>query len=327
MKAVMQFVGLGMLALLSICASACGTPPDQQSVVVTVAPTAAAALDIGTEYGVEPAKPTKTLETPTPAYKTPTVKAPTPFPTAALPAATVSNDDMARNLSELIQTNLGCFLPCFWSISPGTSNLGTTREMLQSYGFIWGTDGVARMRVDNVILSLQFENEGETVQSIYVRSDDMSSFSDNQRFIFSELWQPYAPTSLLADYGRPSRVFIYHPFQFDPGGGPGFHLVIMYDDQGILAEYWGSAEYLGEDRYRACTGLESVSSLSLLLYNSWREDPIERIVPSDSISHIADNTAAYEKISWQEATGMSLDDFYETHLASKANLCFEFTSQ
>ena len=323
MKAVIQIVELSVLTLLSVCASACAAPSDQQSSATAASPTTIPTLDMDTEYGVEIAEQTKILEAPTLASETPTILPPTTTP----PAATVSNDDMARNLSKLIQTNLGCFLPCFWSISPGVSNLDTTREILQSYGFLWGNDNVARMRVDNVILSLQFESESDTVQSIYVRSDDMSQFSDYQRFVFSELWKPYGPTSLLEEYGRPSRVFIYHPFQFDPGGGPGFHLVIVYDDQGILAEYWGSAEYLREDHYRACTSLENVGSLSLLLYRDGGNDPIESIIPFDNISHIAERATAYGKVSWQEATGISLDGFYEAHMAGKATPCFEFVSK
>jgi hypothetical protein len=226
-----------------------------------------------------------------------------------------------------MQLETECRLPCWWSITPGLSKADEVKMALESYGFLWGDDDTARLRAGSIILALQFEFEKDVVQAIHVRSEDMSAFSSDSQPRFPEFWQPYGPAPVVNHYGRPSRVFVYHPFQFDAGGGPTVHLVLDYEEQGITIEYLGSAEYLGDNRYRTCATIETVGSIGLHLRQSGTaNDVIEQLIPPDSVSHIAEPEKVYDRISWQSATGTDLESFYDLLQRSGEAPCFEFSS-
>lgn len=271
---------------------------------------------------------TSALQPATETVRPPETSTLTALPTLIPSPAIATSDDKVRFLARLMQNDADCRLPCWWSIKPGVTTVETAREMLEASGFTWNEDNSARMRAENVIVSIQLEVEDHIVQSVFVRSEDMSQFSPDRPFVFSELWKPYAPSVVLDNYGEPSEVFIYHPFQFDSGGGPAFHLVVVYEDLGIVIEYQGLAEYLGDQRYSACTGLEDISYLGMLLRQPGAGvDVIEQVIPFDSISHIAEREIAYQRISWEQATGDSLGSFYDALVAGNGNICFEFASR
>ncbi len=61
----------------------------------------------------------------------------TPTPVASITRSlfpTLSSKDREKKLGELLQTNDNCSKPCFWGISPNTSNFDDTVAFLKSLG-------------------------------------------------------------------------------------------------------------------------------------------------------------------------------------------------
>jgi hypothetical protein len=244
------------------------------------------------------------------------------------PQPTLSSEEKIENLMALMDSQTWCRLPCWWSFVPGESTIKSARELLEPYGFLWGTDDTARIRASNIVLFLQFLTDGERIQSITVGSDDMSAFSDTHLVQFDKFWEAHGINRLLRDYGSPSQVFVYHPYQFDSGGGPAYHLVLSYQDQGFVIEYGGSGVYLGGNVFKACPKGGNISGIRLHLFSpGTRENLISEILPPESLSHIAGPDTVYDLINWEGATGTSLEAFGDLFKIEGSEACFEFTSR
>ncbi len=254
-------------------------------------------------------------DTPTPTVMSATVTA---KPTAT---ATLSHEQIDANLTELMLTNDGCELPCWWGILPGEALMSSAREKLTALGASWIGDLTSTIGIDWG-MGIEFEVDDEIVQTIDIYS---SYFPGIERDKYTQGWQPHSLTAVLEHYGLPTRVLVYKPFEADPGQ-PSYHLLVFYEDLGIEIDYIGSVEILGDNRYLACPDIADIWKVHMLLYQpSQVDDVVERILPTSSISYIADPETVHEVISWQQATGTSLESFFETYSTSEGN-CFEFST-
>jgi hypothetical protein len=172
---------------------------------------------------------------------------------------------------------------------------------------------------------MDFEVDSDIVTALTITS---SLTEGDDRTVYAENWRNFEPSAFVKRHGPPEEVYVYHPFQFDSGGGPAFHILVSYEDQGFVIEYWGAAEHLGESRYRACPMLANIGAIRLPLFQpGTRADVISGILPPDSISHIAGPDRVYDLISWEGATGTNLDAFYHLFNAERSEICFEFASE
>jgi hypothetical protein len=273
-------------------------------------------------------RPTNPPNTPQPTH-TPIPDTPTPTLTAIpltntptpLPTATLTNEQIGEKLTELMLTNAGCQLPCWWGITPGETQLDLARDNLATLGAsIVGSSSLS-MGVDWGIF-IEFEVSNSLVQTLDIYSSYISGRIDRDKY--TNGWQPYKLMAVLDRYGPPTRVLVYYPFAADPSP-PAYHLLVFYEELGIEIDYTGSVEILGEDRYRACLDMADIWIVHLFLYQpGYVEDVVERVLPASSISYIADPETVHETISWQQATGTTLESFYETFQTTEANSCFEF---
>ena len=266
--------------------------------------------------------PDTPTSTPIPPTLTPTTRpaTATPRPTAT---ATLTAEQINANLLELMMTNGGCELPCWWGFIPGETLLDAAQERLLALGGRVHVE-LANLGRDQGV-GITFESDDGLIQTINVGSY-LSSEEDKEQYI--QVWQTYDLTTMLDDYGPPSQVLIYRPFQPEPGQ-PFYHLLLFYEQSGFALEYFGDAEILmlDEGRYRACLGIADTWQVELFLYQPEQIDNIfERVLPASSISYIADPDTVYEIISWPQATGMSLDAFYEMFHAPEGNTCLEFVT-
>jgi hypothetical protein len=277
--------------------------------------------------------PTNMSSTPRPTYTsisntpTPPIVPDTPTPTVmsvtvtAKPTATatLSHEQIDANLTELMLTNDGCELPCWWGIVPGETLMSSAREKLTALGASWIGDLTSTIGVDWG-MGIEFEIDNDTIQTMDINS---SYFSGIERDKYTRGWQPHSLVAVLEQYGLPTQVLAYKPFEADPGQ-PSYHLLVFYEDLGIEIDYIGSVEILGDNRYLACPEIADIWKVHVFLYQpSQVNDVVEKILPASSISYIADSETVYEVISWQQATGTSLESFFETYSTSEGT-CFEF---
>lgn len=293
--------------------------PIIESVTITETspPTNTPSIPSPTHTSVPTTTPTSVPDTATPTVIPPTATV-TPLPTA-----TLTHEQIDTNLTELMLTNGGCALPCWWRIVPGETSIDSARENLKAFGASFPGTTYASFGIDWGA-AVEFEVNNGIIQTMDVGGGYSPGWIDRDKY--TQGWQPYSLSTVLNHYGLPTQVLVYRPFQADPGQ-PSYHLLVFYEDLGIQIDYRGSVEILGDDHYFACPDMADIWDVHMFLYQPDQVDNmVERTLPASSISYIADSQTVHDVISWPQATSTSLEFFYETFRTSESNACFEFVT-
>lgn len=172
---------------------------------------------------------------------TSTLSPPTPTP-----KPTLTGEQKTAMLTELLQLDSSCPLPCWLGIVPGESQLEPVLTRFKELGFRVGSTSAGLRGADDFIVAQDFGSSEGIVTTIEVTggydSQDEESLAFSQTF--TRGWQDYSMKEMLDRYGIPSHVFLYSPYRPDPGGGPSYHLIMIYDSQGVVVEYDGNSERL-----------------------------------------------------------------------------------
>jgi hypothetical protein len=190
-------------------------------------------------------RPTRTvLPTTAPAPTRTSVPSLTP-----LPFPTLEPDAMHAFVVEMLQTNGGCELPCWWGITPGVTRWD---DMIQFFGerniHVWENGllalnyqtGTGGRMYDNIV-DVTFQREGNLVQGVIVQSNSSyAPFYDE----FVTLWHRYALQPLLSRHGVPSQVHLNLTVGAPcagVGNFPDYKMWVIYENQGVAIRYSGLA--------------------------------------------------------------------------------------
>ncbi len=263
-------------------------------------------------------RPTNTLQ-PT-ATSTPRSHGPTSthFPTATLPPVvptperpepTLTSEEERLYVENMLETNGGCELPCWWGIAPGGTTLETLRK-IKAYGEPFPhQDGTVEYGVDSFEV-LTAEGKPDYYVWIGVVDFDGKIISigisggikfDTSRDGFVVAWKQYSVDQLLTRYGIPSAARIQLSPRSEPGASLGYALTLVYHRLGILISYRGEAtDGSTADFIQACPLLTNVDRIDLKLQLPTAPTRFPLLRPTDP---------GFDR-SLEEATGMSLEDFY-----------------
>lgn len=288
------------------------------------------------------ATPTERLLTATPT-SSPT---PTPKPATSTPLPTLSANDTKDLVLDLLKDNGDCQFPCLWGMTPGETKSQDIKAFFAQFGNIvipeeilvdpsdFGDKGGLGLlfKVDNLEISTDFSyyeaNDelkqlvltGYATHKIGSGSDPQSEyvFGDPQ---FNQLFQYYMLPQILTTYGHPSKVLI-KPFQDEQGHAPRewlpFSLVVIYEEQGFLVQYISPRQVIGND-FAGCPWMAQIT------FTTWQlghEVSLVEILPRISGAGINELNVDYFK-SIDEATSMTLDEFYETFKNPENTACLE----
>jgi len=239
---------------------------------------------------------------------------------------TLSPAEDTTFLQSLISTNMGCLLPCWWSIIPGETNWSTVDDLLTQLGIktmvypreqgptfheTGGFDFPEQQIFNKLAI---FESKGIVV-SLEIRADGFHNPS-----AFKEIWGSFAPEEIIPEYGAPSRVWLtsrstVHEGQ--PGNTMPYAVWVFYDYYGFLLRYQGHVDF--QDIYQMCPFFRSGGNLGegidFFLQSPERKLPLEALTDLEQIGA--------PPLSLEEATGMSTDEFYALYARQDAQLCFE----
>lgn len=216
----------------------------------------------------------------------------------------------------MLKNNGGCELPCWWGITPGQMAWQAAKDIFTSQGIKWYYENelhfdpplaerLVRYRVD-----LYLAQQAGIVQSVEVQSE---VFGDPQSNHFAQDWQRYSPAQVLTRYGVPSQIQLSLSPITEPGAIMQYGLTIAYDNLGFYIHYIGPAAD-GKAKTRACPIWKQVTSIDLKLQ-----------VPEPGVSVLPPISPEDKPFvhTLEEATGMSLDTFYQTFKRANSQACLD----
>ncbi len=278
------------LVILSLGLVGCSTFPASSSEMplpVTLIPSPTAVLSPSPELPTSTPTPSPVSATHTPC---PTR---TPTPTCAPPPPTLTPDERHAYVEEMLATNGGCELPCWWGVTPEQSDWQSVIDYFVAHGgfqfIILSAEGL----YDYSIFHTFTERNG-VVQSIEINGN--SQWGIPSQF-FAQDWARYSLDQVLTRYRVPSRARIFL-YEYGGGGGPFYVLLVFYDDLGIGIRYHGQA-FWTDDLLRTCFSFEDIT---LWLQSPASLTPLHKNVDPDEWLYV---------VSLEEAAGMSMEEFYE----------------
>ena len=251
---------------------------------------------------------------------------PTPSSSPAPPAVpTLHPDELEEHVLELLQTNGGCGLPCWWGIVPGQTTWRDARSTLESLGLTavkYSDPNLTNYSTSqwlpgyDISMGQLFDvDDSGRVQLIWaagvtVRENDWVYAAPE----FLEAWSHYTLRQMVATYGAPSDVLIHVAQNTADGLMMPFQVLLFYADQGILVRYYGPAELLG-DQLVVCPDHSHIEL--------WLWPPHSRLTLED-IADLGyyippDDLRAF--VPFEEAVGGSFADFVAD--TDDGGACFE----
>ncbi|MGH2536938.1 MAG: hypothetical protein ACRDHL_06070, partial [Candidatus Promineifilaceae bacterium] len=151
----------------------------------------------------------------------------TPFPTLAPEAAHAL-------VTELLQTNGGCRLPCWWGFTPGQTSWATAGPYLATFA-----SGILR-HVDPLIylvhfIGLEVTVKGYAIEQEYV-VDGESGLIVSMKVAASNKTD-YSIPAVLSAYGPPSEIWLYAAAD-SPAVTQPFYLDLYYGHEGFVVKYY-----------------------------------------------------------------------------------------
>ncbi|MCL4264533.1 MAG: hypothetical protein KJ069_15020 [Anaerolineae bacterium] len=249
------------------------------------------------------------------------IKTPTALPTETpgiLP--TLSPDEAKSLVLELTQGDQDCLLPCFWGIMPGETEWQNAEAFLStfayrvSYGAAEGTFSDAPVGDSFIAWMSLFLPE--------MSSTPFSYAFDVQDGIVTMVDAAILPVSnntlstILNEYGQPTEIWLL------TANAPmddvlGFSLTLYYAQHHFILEYNNWDGEIIDGKVRGC--LSGEESLRLVTWS-----PEEELTFAETVEglHRPRRPIIYD-LPLEEATGMSVDAFYETFKNSTEPICLE----
>jgi len=241
---------------------------------------------------------------------------PTALPTETeTPLPTVVPEEAQKRIAELMKTNGGCLLPCWWGVTPGKTSMETVNKTLarfvsdvspfpderhlEGYAITFG-DPETPAREYRIL----FYTAGEIVEKI-----DTFSFD------------PLA--HLLEQYGIPEEVWLHsggYSMGFQP---PSFSLALLYPEQGVMIYYQErSGGYLSEggtDYVQICPNdIRNAGNPGLYLWPTGHRLSFAEILPD---IYPKPELVRYEPL--EDVSNMDEESFYDAFTNPESSACLK----
>lgn len=287
------------------------------------------------------------LATPTEILPTATkVAEPTATPTPTT-RATLEPEAAKTTVWDLLDTNGSCQLPCFWGLAPGHTGQQATYDFISQFGSAFTQHSYVRrpeygqnggfvlIHRDNGVLvrvgfSYYLEKGSGQIEQLVMQADSLHETGEDPNWkgsqlsmsygdpVFAQTLQYYSLAHILTSYGLPAKVLV-GTFPNDPSEPASifhpFSIVLMYADQGFMAEYVSPREIEG-DNYVGCPTRSSI------LVTTWKSvsGPSFEDVLKRAQGVVNDLNIGYFK-AVDKATSMTLGDFYKTFASPTNTKC------
>jgi hypothetical protein len=252
----------------------------------------------------------------------------TSIPTAIPTAVPTLPVEVARpKLLEMLGNNSNCRLPCLWGITPGESTKQEAQAILSPLSSLSGftafsrpssgaidpvyTDGDLETYM-NLSFAVSPENDivtnivflGRALRKSNDKNSDILYYDVFDSKLFREHMRAYMLPYILSEQGIPTSVKLYTSGGMTPGGPiGGFHILLLYPDQGFLVHYNTQMKIVGAN----VRGCPASAYVELQLYPAGNGDSFIKSLSQSWQDIISDYYKPVETV-----TSMSQEQFYET---------------
>jgi hypothetical protein len=268
---------------------------------------------------------------------------PTNTPTDT-PIPTLSLEEGHKLFLELIETNGGCELPCWWGITPGKTSMQDVTTLVTHLSSIANYTYLGKVKLNQAVGDLEIIQPGDSkdfsirwmfsassedniVTKIGISTMAYKETGDTLKKLYgnpyyNELLNDYTLPKILSSYGPPSQMFITADILY-PGVDSKlrprdtFKIRVLYPEQGIFVRYSMPVESSG-DNYLFCP---SRSFVNMNLIAPYLDNNEIQTIMADSDWEVFFEPSRYNK-SPKEAIEMTIDEFYQI-FRSPTDQCLE----
>jgi hypothetical protein len=178
----------------------------------------------------------------------------TPIPVTPSPtlAPTLSQTQAEALVLDLLRTNAGCELPCWWGFTPGKTDWEIARDYFLSLGETIqqshnsGNDAFSagfRIEEHTFTIGASFYLENGKIKIISPYAETTPSWREiiYGDPYFLKAMERYLLPNILSKYGKPEQVLVYDLGTRDPVA-PDYFLLLFYPKLGVLVEYFGQSK-------------------------------------------------------------------------------------
>jgi hypothetical protein len=243
---------------------------------------------------------------------TPTIE-PTSISPTWTPLPTLSPDDAQNMVAQFLETNANCELPCWWGIQPGKTHWNEAYQFLSQFSLYIG---VITQKNEAVYASVKIPVPQDIDYATYLMQD----YTIHDAMVVSikiynfDLAPAYHLPAFLQTYGKPDEIRI-RTFREEERNSQPFLMDLFYPSLGILLEYSGGGLTDMGDTLQNC--LQGMNSPFIYLWST--EDTLSF---EEATIRFLDTENFPDPISLEEATGMSVNSFFEGFM-SDGKVCIE----
>jgi hypothetical protein len=248
--------------------------------------------------------------TPTHSPTIPATSTFTPLPPTWTPLPTLPPDEAQALVIELLDTNAGCRLPCWWGITPGVTTLDEALHILSPFTSLLSIRAFDQYH--RATFRIPFPEEAGTINHTYYVKNNI--VEEIEVYNWNYATHTYLP-EFLRTYGQPEEVWVRtaHPDVREVGP---FELALFYPSQGILMDTpGGGGGGIEGDIIRNC--LRDMNWPFLFLWS-----PEIEITFTEAEEKYLDPDMGYF-LPIYDATGMTVAEFYENFKDPNTTACLE----
>jgi len=273
----------------------------------------------------QPPDQTSTLEASPTLSPLPT-HTPTPHPATSTltPFPLLATEDLENKIFELLRTNNGCDLPCWWGITPRESSWENAKRLLLYLRF-----SVSRPR--NVKLLNHYSVfEGEDIPYLFIGFIELNRGVVDALIIqtgasiysrsFQDDWARYDPANIISRHGLPSRVVVRSESLIAEPPIPitkPYSIYFFYDELGFYIRYAGDVEF--KPVYRFCPSFGPGGNLVDNI-----EIAMSRINGENSLDELTSGVLILPEYykALEDITDLTVEEFAELY-SDDEPVCFE----
>jgi hypothetical protein len=234
-------------------------------------------------------------------------------PPTLTPLPPIPTEKFQSYLSELMENNGGCRLPCLWGIVPGETSWDEASQFLATFSYVSpapdGNNGYTFAKVESPI---EIDHIGSISYSFRVIDGIVESI---EFYNWPELSHWHYLSNILSDYGLPDEVGLYtEGTQYT--GSRVSSLILFYRDLGFMIEYvsFSEVEAVG-DKVLFCP--EGNYGFSYM----WSKELDYAFDEAVTVYPVVYESASPRRIG--EVSHMNIHDFYSDFREQNANVCIE----